>query len=149
LARLLVRAQTGVDFHNGGLVQQGVARLIRDGDFDLFAHIEGARQTYRARRDAMLDALETRFPPSSGMTWTRPAGGFFLWLELPEGADAATVSRAALQHGVAVFPGPMFFPNGGGKRAMRLSYSNTTPERIAEGIRRLATAIDSGAGRAR
>jgi 2-aminoadipate transaminase len=133
---LLIRAKRGIDFQTDGLVQQGVVRLIEDSDFDLEQHIALGRKTYRARRDAMLDSLEATF---SGQTrWTRPAGGYFLWVDLEPGIPGDKVAAAALAEGVAVFAGSVFYPNGdGGQSALRLSFSNATPERIAEGIRRL------------
>lgn len=138
----LVRAKRGVDFHTDSLVQQGVVRLIEDPEWDLEAHIELGRRTYRARRDAMLDALETTF--ASDSTWTRPSGGYFLWLDLPDGVSGEDVAARGFQEGVAVFPGPVFFPNGdGGRGSVRLSYSNATPERIVEGIRRLHRSVEA------
>jgi 2-aminoadipate transaminase len=137
---LMVRAKRGVDFHTDSLAQQGVVRLLEDPDFDFEAHVELGRRTYKARRDAMLDALETTF--STDSTWTRPNGGYFLWLDLPDGASGEEVAGAAMAEGVSVFPGAIFFPNGdGGRNSVRLSYSNATPERIAEGIRRLETGL--------
>jgi 2-aminoadipate transaminase len=140
LVARLARAKRGVDFHTDTLVQQGVVRLCHDDGFDLAAHIARARAAYKQRRDAMLDALETEF--SGQATWTRPDGGFFLWVELPDGAKAEDIALAALKEGVFVFSGGMFFPEGnGGNNALRLSYSNASPERIPEGIRRLARAV--------
>ena len=78
----LLRAKRGIDFHTDGLLQQAVVRLIRDPEFDLEAHIAAGRRLYKERRDAMLDALETTL--SAVPTWTRPGGGFFLWIDLPE-----------------------------------------------------------------
>jgi 2-aminoadipate transaminase len=139
---LLVRAKRGVDFHTDSLVQQGVVRLFEDDDFDFEAHVEVARRTYKARRDAMLDALETTFGSSS--SWTRPNGGYFLWLDLPADVHGLEVARRGIGEGVAVFPGGVFFPNAdGGRHSVRLSYSNATPERIAEGIRRLQRTVDA------
>ncbi|HYY88219.1 MAG TPA: PLP-dependent aminotransferase family protein [Chloroflexota bacterium] len=135
----LARAKRGVDFHTDALLQQAVVHLARDPEFDFESHIVAARAEYKARRDAMLDALETTFP--SDIAWTRPAGGFFLWLELPRGASGTAVADVALAEGVAVMPGPIFFPNGGGHSAVRLGFSNATPARITEGIRRLARAV--------
>jgi 2-aminoadipate transaminase len=69
-------------------------------------------------------------------TWTVPEGGFFTWLELPDG-DARTIAASALDEGVAVVPGPPFFSAGGGERNIRLSYSQASPEGIEDGIARL------------
>jgi 2-aminoadipate transaminase len=142
LIELLVRAKRGLDFHTDTLVQQGVVRLVRDPEFDLEAHVELGRRTYKARRDAALDALETTF--SGDATWTRPTGGYFLWIDLPNGLSSARVAEAALAEGVAVFPGKMFYPNAdGGENGLRISYSNATPERIAEGVRRLQRGVEA------
>ena len=130
------RAKRGVDFHTDTLLQQAVVHLVRDPEFDLEAHIREGRALYKARRDAMLDALETTF--TGDTRWTRPAGGFFLWLDLPEGVSADAVAAAALGEGVAVFAGSIFYPNAdGGTNGIRLSYANATPQRIREGIQRL------------
>jgi 2-aminoadipate transaminase len=86
----------------------------------------------------MLDALETTFDATS--TWTRPSGGFFLWLDLP--APAAKVVPAAQAAGVAVMSGELFYANlDGGQNAIRLSFSNADPARIREGIERLRRAV--------
>jgi 2-aminoadipate transaminase len=142
----LVRAKRGVDFHTDSLVQQGVVRLIEDPDWDLEAHVELGRRTYKARRDAMLDALEATFV--DGSSWTRPNGGYFLWLDLPDDVSGDEVVTRGLQEGVSVFPGGVFFPNAdGGHRSVRLSFSNATPERIAEGIHRLRRSVEAIARR--
>jgi 2-aminoadipate transaminase len=136
----LQRAKRGVDFHTDTLLQQAVVHLIRDPDFDLEAHIATGRSLYKERRDAMLDALEGTF--SSETRWTTPAGGFFLWIDLPRGVSGEAVVSAAMAEGVAVFPGSIFYPNAdGGSNGLRLSYSNATPERIREGIHRLDRAV--------
>jgi 2-aminoadipate transaminase len=141
----LLRAKRGVDFHTDTLLQQAVVHLVCDGDFDLEAHVAAGRGLYRSRRDAMLDALETTF--SSDTRWTRPGGGFFLWIDLPEGVSGEAVAAAAMAEGVAVFPGPIFYPNrDGGSSGLRLSYSNATPERIREGIERLKRGVAAVAG---
>jgi 2-aminoadipate transaminase len=142
LIHTLGRAKRGVDFHTDTLLQQAVVHLIRDADFDLEAHVAEGRGLYKERRDAMLDALESTF--SSETRWTTPGGGFFLWIDLPGGVSGEAVVRAAMAEGVAVFPGSIFYPNAdGGSNGLRLSYSNATPERIREGIRRLERAVSS------
>jgi len=94
------------------------------------------RELYRARRDACLDALAASFPV--GSSWTRPAGGFYVWVTLPEGADAKAMLPRAIQGRVAYVPGIGFYSDGQGRRNLRLAYSLQDPERIREGVRRLA-----------
>lgn len=142
---LLLRAKRGVDFHTDTLLQQAVVHLVRDPEFDLEAHVASNRRLYRERRDAMLDSLEDTF--SADAKWTRPSGGFFLWVDLPHGVSGEAVARAAMTEGVAVFPGGIFYPNGdGGSNGLRLSFSNASPERIREGIRRLHRGVAAVAG---
>jgi 2-aminoadipate transaminase len=94
-----------------------------------------------ARRDAMLAALERTFPGEA--SWSRPEGGYFVWLELGEGRSASELATRAEAHGVAFVRGEDFFPYGFGRGASsaRLAFSYEPPERIAEGIERLATVL--------
>jgi 2-aminoadipate transaminase len=140
LLDVLLRAKRGVDFHTDSLLQQAVVHLVRDPQFDLEEHVKAGRRLYKQRRDAMLDALEATF--GSETRWTRPGGGFFMWIDLPPEISADAAASAALGEGVAVFPGTIFYPNGdGGSNGLRLSFSNTTAERIREGIERLKRAV--------
>jgi 2-aminoadipate transaminase len=142
LVPALLRAKRGVDFHTDTLLQQAVVHLVRDSQFDLEEHVEEGRRLYKQRRDAMLDALETTF--SSETKWTRPGGGFFLWIDLPRDISGQRVVSAAMAEGVAVFPGSIFYPNGdGGSNGLRLSYSNASPERIRDGIERLKRGVNA------
>jgi 2-aminoadipate transaminase len=144
LIAMLGRAKRGVDFHTDTLLQQAVVHLVRDKEFDLEAHIADGRRLYKARRDAMLDSLEATF--GNNAKWTRPGGGFFLWMDLPAQMSGQVVADAALAEGVSVFPGTIFYPNAdGGSNGLRLSYSNATPERILEGIQRLHRAVTNAA----
>ncbi|MFI9847209.1 PLP-dependent aminotransferase family protein [Nonomuraea sp. NPDC051941] len=102
--------------------------------------IKTFRELYRERRDALLDALESLMPPE--VTWTRPAGGFFVWATLPEGLDSKAILPRAVAERVAFVPGTGFFSDGSGARHMRLSYCFPEPDRIREGVRRLAGVID-------
>ena len=98
------------------------------------------RELYRERRDAILDALAQHFPASA--TWTKPAGGFYTWVTLPPGLDAKEMLPRAVTARVAYVPGTAFYADGSGASSMRLSYCYPEPERIREGVRRLAGVIE-------
>ena len=95
--------------------------------------------TYRARRDAMLEALEEHFPPDS--TWTHPHGGFYVWVTLPEWLDAKALLAAAVERRVAYVPGTAFYPDGRGTNKLRLAFCYPTEDRIREGIARLGALL--------
>jgi 2-aminoadipate transaminase len=107
--------------------------------FDWRSQIKAYRQTYAERRDTMLTALAELMP--DGTTWTKPDGGFYVWVTLPEGFDAAAMLPRAVTARVAYVPGTAFYADGLGTRQLRLSYCFPTPERIAEGVRRLSGVI--------
>lgn len=102
--------------------------------------IKSYRELYRERRDALLESLEQLMPP--GTTWTTPAGGFYSWLTLPNGLDAKAMLPRAVTALVAYVPGTGFYVNGSGHENMRLSYCYPEPDRIREGVRRLAGVIE-------
>jgi 2-aminoadipate transaminase len=106
---------------------------------DWRGQIKQFQETYRERRDAMLEALGDHMPADA--TWTRPEGGFYVWLTLPEGLDAKAMLPRAVTERVAYVPGTAFYADGFGSRCMRLSYCHPSPERIHEGVRRLAAVI--------
>lgn len=106
--------------------------------WDWLGQVKKFREVYRERRDAMISALEEHLPDA---TWTVPQGGFYTWLTLPEGLDAQTMLPRAVTELVAYVPGPAFFSDGGGRANMRLSFCYPTPERITEGVRRLARVV--------
>lgn len=100
------------------------------------------RAEYRSRRDCMLQALSRHFP--ARCTWTKPDGGFFVWVTLPEQIDAAALLRRSLQEArVAFVPGRAFFADGRGHDTMRLSYSFVGHEQIESGIQRLGRLVDA------
>jgi 2-aminoadipate transaminase len=109
---------------------------------DWMAQIKVFREMYRERRDAMLGALTETMPAiHRDITWTTPDGGFYVWLTLPEGMDSRAMQPRALSSRVAYVSGPAFFADGFGSRSMRLSYCFPPPDRIREGVRRLAGVI--------
>ena len=97
-------------------------------------------EVYRERRDALLDSLEQLMP--EGTTWTKPAGGFYSWVTLPEGLDSKAMLPRAIAALVAYVPGTGFYVDGQGRDSLRLSYCYPEPERIREGVRRLAGVIE-------
>ncbi|GAA2844543.1 GntR family transcriptional regulator [Actinoplanes cyaneus] len=98
------------------------------------------REIYRERRDALLSALEDLMP--AGTTWTRPAGGLFVWATLPEGLDSKAMMPRAIAARVAYVPGTGFYADGTGRNNMRLNYSFSAPERLREGVRRLSGVME-------
>jgi len=137
LVTKLTQAKQGVDLHSGSLAQATAYYACRDGLLD--RHVPTIRRTYHARRDAMLAALAAHMP--TGVHWTHPAGGLFIWLTLPPHVDAAALLRASLEQQVAFVPGASFHPNGGGNNTLRLNFSHSAPARIAEGVARLGRTI--------
>ncbi|GAA0516736.1 2-aminoadipate transaminase [Halorubrum aquaticum] len=114
-----------------------IARYAEDGRLD--RAIEELCVGYRERRDRMLESLAERMPP--GTTWSEPDGGFFVWLEFPEGIDAEEMLPDAIDEGVTYLPGSFFYADEGGTRNARLSFSHVSPAGIDEGIAALATTV--------
>lgn len=135
--RKLVQAKQGTDLHTSTF-NQIVAYEVAKGGF-LDRHVNHICQVYKERRDVMLDSLEEHMP--AGVHWTRPKGGLFLWASLPENLNSVDILEKAVEEKVAFVPGFSFYPCGGGENTMRLNFSNATPEKINEGIARLARVI--------
>jgi 2-aminoadipate transaminase len=102
--------------------------------------IKTYREVYRERRDALLESLADLMP--AGTTWTRPSGGLFVWATLPPGLDSKAMMPRAIAARVAYVPGTGFYADGTGGGNMRLNFSFPTPERIREGVRRLAGVME-------
>lgn len=103
--------------------------------------IKTFQEVYRERRDALLESLQALMP--EGTRWTIPAGGFYSWVTLPHGLDATAMLPRAVANLVAYVPGTGFYVDGQGRQNLRLSYCYPEPERIREGVRRLAAVIES------
>jgi 2-aminoadipate transaminase len=134
----LVQMKQGADLHSSTFCQMVAYEVAKDGFLD--RHVQKIREVYGERRNAMLAALERHFPPE--VSWTKPQGGLFLWIELPAGLDSTELLKEALdEERVAFVPGASFFPRGGGERTCRLNFSYARPDVIDEGIRRLGSVI--------
>jgi 2-aminoadipate transaminase len=108
--------------------------------FDWQGHIRTLIELYRGRRDTMLEAIAEFFPPEA--KWTKPEGGLFIWVTLPEGIDTASMLAEAIQEAkVAYVPGQGFYPEGGGEASMRLNFSYSEKEKIYIGIESLSKVI--------
>jgi 2-aminoadipate transaminase len=124
----------------GLLGEATVYEFIRRSNFD--TNLERVRQLLRLRRDAMLDSLVTDLGGANAM-WSRPQGGYFVWLELP-GVDTGELLRRSADAGVGFVAGPDF---GGDSTTARLAYSFVSPDEIREGVSRLAALLPSAAAR--
>jgi 2-aminoadipate transaminase len=133
----LVQAKQGADLHTSTFVQMVANDICQRGI--LRHHVRRLREVYKERRDVMLEAMARYFPP--GVEWTRPQGGLFLWVTLPEHVDAEELLKKAVAEKVAFVPGFAFYPDGSGKNTMRLNFSNAQPEMIEEGVRRLGRVL--------
>jgi DNA-binding transcriptional MocR family regulator len=134
----LVLAQESATLCPPSFSQMAVSAYLRTHDWQ--GQIKQFREMYRERRDAMVHALTDAMPAAA--RWNVPAGGFYVWLTLPEGLDTKSMLPRAVTARVAYVPGTAFYADGFGTRSMRLSFCYPTPERIREGIRRLAGVID-------
>jgi len=133
----MVQAKQGADLQCSTF-DQYVAYEMASADW-LPDHIEKIKRVYKERRDTMLQAFEDYMP--EGTSWTIPRGGLFLWLRLPEGCNSIELFPKAVEEKVAYVPGDPFYPNGGPVNTMRMNFSAANPEKITEGVRRLANMI--------
>ncbi|MGH3446357.1 MAG: PLP-dependent aminotransferase family protein [Nocardioidaceae bacterium] len=135
----LVLAQESATLCPPTFSQLAVSAYLSSQDWR--AQIKQFVEMYRERRDAMLAALDEHMPAAA--SWTRPTGGFYVWVTLPEGLDTKAMLPRAVTDRVAYVPGTAFYADGFGTRCMRLSYCYPPPDRITEGVRRLAGVIDA------
>ena len=137
LARKVEQAKQGADLHTATLTQMVAYEIIKDGFLD--TQLVGTRKVYAEQCATMLEALDEHFPRSA--SWTKPAGGMFIWATLPASIDAARMLDSALDANVGYVPGGPFFAEAPRANTMRLSFATVTPERMREGIARLGKVI--------
>jgi 2-aminoadipate transaminase len=119
------------------LPQAELFEFLHAGLFE--AHLDTVRSALRIRRDTLLESLAAELPPQA--RWTRPEGGYFLWLDFPDQLDARELLEQARTAGVAFVPGSGFYADAGGEASARLSFSYPSPNEIREGARRLGTVV--------
>lgn len=133
----MVLIKQAADLHSPTLNQMAVSEVVQNG-FD--EHVEGLKSVYRQKRDTMLAALDAHMPDN--VDWTKPEGGMFIWMELPESIDAAELLKVALHdHKIAFVPGQAFHANGLGANTLRLNFSHPSTENIQRGIAELGRCI--------
>lgn len=132
-----VKAKQSTDLCTSAFLQKITIKFFQKNYFD--ANVKKIVDMYRGKLEAMLGAFEKYMP--EGVTWTRPEGGLFLFLTLPEGYDAEELFQIAIEKNVAFVLGTVFFVNGGGKNTMRINFSYMSEEMNIEGVKRLADAI--------
>lgn len=140
LSNQIVKLKQPTDLCSPPLTQRLAYEFMTHYDFA--GHIAEIREIYREKRDAMIEALERYMPPLPEISWTHPQGGFFVWLTLPQFVDTREMFPRAVEKNVAYVVGQAFFADGSGQNTMRLSFSEPSPELIAEGIRRLSEVIE-------
>jgi 2-aminoadipate transaminase len=133
----LVAAKQNTDQCAGALGQRIFEEYVRRGWID--EQLAQSRVLYRRKCERMLAALERCMP--DGTRWTVPRGGFFSWLTLPNGGDAGDLATRAVERGVAIVPGSLFFPDDRGGDNVRLSFSLVDEAEIDDGIERLASLV--------
>jgi 2-aminoadipate transaminase len=133
----IIIAKQAADLHSNYLSQRIVHQHLMDNDID--GHIAMIRAVYKRQRDLMVKLMEESFP--SEVHFTRPEGGMFLWVTLPEGISSLKLFDRAIKEKVAFVPGQAFFSDGSGSNTMRLNFSNCDEGKITRGIERLANVI--------
>lgn len=134
---MFVKVKQRSDVHTNSVTQMDVANFLANNDIDV--HISKIKELYKNRRNLMLKTIDDNFP--TGVETTRPDGGLFLWVVLPEKIDAKEMLKKAVAKNVGYVPGGAFFPNGGNKNTMRLNFSNMQEDKIVEGIQILGEVI--------
>ncbi len=135
----LVMAKQGTDLCTSAFVSLVSAYILRDGHLE--RQIGVSRELYAKKVSVMLRALEEHMPGVDGITWSKPQGGMFLWVRLPEYMDTTEMISDAVDLRVGYVVGTCFYHDGSGKNEMRLNYSYPTEEQIIEGIRRLSMLV--------
>lgn len=132
----IIVAKQSADLCTPILNQELAGRYIASGKFD--ENLKKTIALYRRKRDLMMECLDKYMP--EGVTWTRPDGGLFMLVTLPEGLDARDLFDLAIKENVAFIIGEVFFCDGGGQNTLRLNFSYVSDEKMVEGVKRLATA---------
>ncbi|MBU2530738.1 MAG: PLP-dependent aminotransferase family protein [Elusimicrobia bacterium] len=144
-AKIISRMATlkqSLDLCTSSLNQLIASEFLKSGYFE--THTKTVKKVYKSKKDVMISTLEKYMP--QGVTWTKPEGGLFLWVRLPENMDADEMFYEAVKENVAYVIGSAFHADGSGKNTMRLNFSYPTEEQIKEGIKRLGNTVKKTMG---
>jgi 2-aminoadipate transaminase len=133
----LITAKQASDLHSNYLTQMIVHHYLTG--YDVENHIQNIRNMYRIQRDCMVNMIKKYFP--SDVKYTKPEGGMFLWVTLPEDMSSMELFKIAIKENVAFVPGEAFYSNNPETNTLRLNFSNSNKKKIEEGIKRLGHAI--------
>ena len=134
----IIIAKQASDLHSNYFTQRAVYQYLTHNNID--EHIEKIKEMYRNQRNMMVSMIEKYFPEN--VEYTKPEGGMFLWVTLPEGVSSMDLFDLAIKENVAFVPGQAFYVDGSGMNSLRLNFSNSNEEQIEEGIKRLGNAIN-------
>ncbi len=140
--KLLV-AKQGSDLHTNYFAQRVVFELLENQDID--EHIRKIKMAYKSQRDAMIQSIQKYFPPR--VKYTKPEGGMFLWVTLPDHLSSLELFDRAIEKKVAFVPGTPFYVNGGGANTLRLNFSNSDVAKIGRGMKILGAVIGEMMGK--
>ncbi|HVP06714.1 MAG TPA: PLP-dependent aminotransferase family protein [Candidatus Acidoferrum sp.] len=135
----LIMSKQGTDLCTSAFVSIVTAYLLKDGYIE--KQIQISRELYAKKVTVMLNALERFMPSVDGLSWSKPEGGMFLWLQLPHYMDSAEMLKDAVEARVAYVVGTCFYADGSGRNELRLNYSYPTEDQIVEGIKRLSRVV--------
>ena len=134
----LLQAKQAADLHTPSFNQRVVAEVLKDGFIE--RHVPTIRALYKQQCDAMLAAMDKEMA-GLGLSWNRPAGGMFLWVQLPQGMQAIPLLDKAVKKGVAFVPGSAFYADNANASTLRLSFVTATVDQINTGMAALAAAV--------
>jgi 2-aminoadipate transaminase len=132
-----VAFKQSADLHSDSFAQRMTSKYMEL--YDIEEHITKIKAVYKERCTTMLSCIEEFFPKN--LSHSKPEGGLFIWVELPEGVDSTHIFKECLKNNVACVPGVPFFPNGTQKNTLRLNYSNMSKEKIIEGMKRMGEVL--------
>jgi len=133
----LLRIKQASDLHTNNIVQRIICHFLNNNDPE--EHLRNIRSAYKVQKDCMIESIKRHFPEE--ISYTNPEGGMFIWATLPELVNSEKLIKIAIENKVVFVPGKSFYTSHEGYRNIRLNYSNSSEERIEEGIRRLGNVI--------